>query len=42
MSDLFTDTHALALDDRDPLPTLRGEFHLPLHDGAADCSFCCQ
>ena len=31
MTDLFSDTHAAALDANDPLPTLRGEFHIPRH-----------
>lgn len=39
MTDLFTDTHAAALDAADPLRHFRDEFHLPLHDGAPQAYF---
>lgn len=29
MPEIFDEQHALALDGRDPLPSLRGEFHMP-------------
>jgi kynureninase len=35
-----TDEHARALDVADPLSALRGEFHLPRHDGAEQAYFC--
>ena len=41
MTELLSD-YAIALDDRDPLPTLRGEFHVPVHDGAEQEYFCCN
>ncbi len=31
MTDLYSPDHARALDAKDPLPTLRGEFHIPQH-----------
>ena len=31
--------HARALDAADPLPTLRGEFHIPQHDGGDQAYF---
>jgi len=40
MTDLISDTHARALDDRDPLPTLRGEFHIPMHGVTEQAYFC--
>ncbi len=40
MADLSSDTVALALDAADPLPSLRGEFHVPLHDGVEQAYFC--
>ncbi len=39
MTDLFTTDHAHGLDAADPLPTLRGDFHLPMHDGGAQAYF---
>ena len=39
MTDLFSDAHAAALDAADPLPTLRGEFHVPVHDGREQAYF---
>lgn len=39
MTDLFTDTHAQALDAADPLRHFRSEFHLPMHDGAPQAYF---
>jgi len=38
-ADLFDPAHAAALDASDPLPTLRGEFHVPLHDGREQAYF---
>ena len=38
-ADLFDPAHAAALDAADPLPTLRGEFHVPLHDGEEQAYF---
>ena len=40
MTDLSNDAHARGLDDRDPLPTLRGEFHIPMHGDAEQAYFC--
>ncbi|HEX5756876.1 MAG TPA: kynureninase [Arenimonas sp.] len=40
MTDLFSPDHANALDAHDPLPTLRGEFHIPKHDGREMAYFC--
>jgi kynureninase len=39
LTDLFSPDHARALDAADPLPTLRGEFHVPRHDGAEQAYF---
>ena len=39
MTDLFTDTHAAALDANDPLPTLRSEFHIPRHGDTEQAYF---
>ena len=39
MTDLFSGSHAAALDAADPLPTLRGEFHVPQHAGAEQAYF---
>ena len=39
MTDLFSPSHAAALDAADPLPTLRGEFHMPLHEGTEQAYF---
>ncbi|GAB3725981.1 kynureninase [Luteimonas pelagia] len=39
MTDLFSDAHARALDAGDPLPTLRGEFHVPCRDGVEQAYF---
>jgi kynureninase len=33
VTDLYSEANAAALDANDPLPTLRGEFHIPQHDG---------
>ena len=40
MTDLFSDNYAQAQDANDPLPTLRGEFHIPLHDDREQAYFC--
>ena len=40
MTDLFSNSYAQAQDANDPLPTLRGEFHIPLHDGREQAYFC--
>ena len=40
MTDLFSDSYAQAQDANDPLPTLRGEFHIPVHDGHEQAYFC--
>ena len=40
MSTPATDEHARALDAADPLSALRGEFHLPHHDGDEQAYFC--
>ena len=40
MTDLYADGHARHLDTTAPLPSLRGEFHLPRHDGAEQAYFC--
>ena len=39
MTDLFADQHAQALDASDPLPTLRGEFHIPMHGDRTQAYF---
>ena len=40
MSQLFDDDYASALDAADPLQALRGEFHIPRHDGREQAYFC--
>jgi kynureninase len=40
VTDLFSDNYAQAQDANDPLPTLRGEFHIPLHDDREQAYFC--
>ncbi|MDQ2701961.1 MAG: kynureninase [Pseudomonadota bacterium] len=40
MSELSSDTHALARDAEDPLSALRNEFHLPRHGDAEQAYFC--
>jgi kynureninase len=40
MTDLFSDEYALARDAADPLSALRGEFHLPRHEGIEQAYFC--
>ena len=40
MTDLLFDHHAIARDASDPMPSLRGEFHVPLHDGVEQAYFC--
>ena len=40
MTDLFSDQYAQEQDACDPLPTLRDEFHIPLHDGREQAYFC--
>jgi kynureninase len=40
VTDLFSNSYAQAQDANDPLPTLRGEFHIPLHDGREQAYFC--
>ncbi|MBJ7574074.1 kynureninase [Luteimonas sp. MC1828] len=40
MTDLYTDNHALALDEADPLRALRDEFMIPRHDGREQAYFC--
>jgi kynureninase len=40
MTDLFTDEYALARDAADPLSALRGEFHMPRHEGVEQAYFC--
>ena len=40
MSDLFSDTYALALDAADPLRALRDEFLIPRHDQREQAYFC--
>jgi kynureninase len=40
VTDPFSDNYARAQDANDPLPTLRGEFHIPLHDGREQAYFC--
>ena len=40
MTDLFSDAHAAALDEADPLRALRGEFLLPRQAGAEQAYFC--
>lgn len=40
MSQLFDDDYASALDAADPLHALRGEFHIPRHDGREQAYFC--
>lgn len=39
MTDLYAPDHALALDARDPLPTLRHEFLVPQHGGGEQAYF---
>jgi len=39
VNDLYSDQHACALDAADPLPTLRGEFHIPQYNGEAQAYF---
>ncbi|HUH90553.1 MAG TPA: kynureninase [Lysobacter sp.] len=39
MTELHSIDHARALDAADPLPTLRGEFHIPQHDGGDQAYF---
>jgi kynureninase len=36
---LFSEEHAQRLDATDPLPSLRGEFHVPVRDGAEQAYF---
>ncbi|MCR6662238.1 MAG: kynureninase [Luteimonas sp.] len=40
MTDLFSDDHARALDDADPLRSFRDEFLIPRHGGAEQAYFC--
>ena len=40
MTELFSDSYAQAQDANDPLPTLRGEFHIPVHAGQEQAYFC--
>ncbi|SFK91046.1 kynureninase [Lysobacter sp. cf310] len=40
MTDLYSESHALALDAADPLPTLREQFLLPRHGGSEQAYFC--
>jgi len=40
VTDLFSDSYAQAQDAIDPLPTLRGEFHIPVHAGHEQAYFC--
>ena len=40
MSDLYSDEHARALDDADPLRDFRGQFLIPRHGGAEQAYFC--
>lgn len=40
MSQLFDDDYASALDAADPLQALRGEFHIPRHEGREQAYFC--
>lgn len=40
MTDILSDEYALARDAADPLSALRGEFHVPPHDGAEQAYFC--
>ena len=40
MSQLFDDDYASALDAADPLHALRGEFHIPRHEGREQAYFC--
>src|SRR5690606_31277626 len=39
MTDPYTDRHAEALDDADPLRALRAEFHLPRHGDGEQAYF---
>jgi kynureninase len=39
VTDIHSLDHARALDAADPLPTLRGEFHIPQHDGGDQAYF---
>ncbi len=38
VTDLYSEEHARALDANDPLPTLRGEFHIPAWDDSRHAS----
>ena len=40
MTELFSDAHARAHDDADPLRSFREEFHLPLHGDGSQAYFC--
>ncbi|KRA20644.1 kynureninase [Lysobacter sp. Root604] len=40
MTDLYSESHALALDAADPLPTLREQFLLPRHGESEQAYFC--
>jgi kynureninase len=40
MTELFSDAHACAQDDADPLRRFRDEFHLPLHGNGSQAYFC--
>lgn len=40
MTNLFSEAHARGLDDRDALPSLRSEFHIPQHHGRDMAYFC--
>ncbi|MDQ3494091.1 MAG: kynureninase [Pseudomonadota bacterium] len=39
MNEVFSEQHARALDAADPLPSLRGEFHIPRHGDAEQAYF---